>query len=300
MKRASLLFFAILCLIPVAACAPLTKSGEAVPVSAPATVSQQLKTAIDAGFPDWWKTQPKTAAEWKNFQQSRAEEAVKSLPALYKAFDVKSVKGEIARVPVFTLEPDILPQKNKDRILLHLHGGGYVLNQGEAAIPEGVLMAGIGKYKVISVDYRMAPEFPYPAALDDAMKVYKALLKTYPASHIGVFGTSTGGGMALALVLKAKQERLPLPGAIAPGTPWSDLTDSGDSYRVNEKVDNVLVAYDGWLKAAAKAYAAGHEMKDPLISPVYGDVSGFPPHPFGHGHTRPFFKQHSADAPKTA
>ena len=83
-------------------------------------------------------------------------------------------------------------------------------------------MAGYGGYKVISVDYRMPPDFPYPAALDDAMAVWKAALTMQKPENMAIFGTSTGGGMTLAMVLRAKQEHLPLPAAIAPGSPWSE------------------------------------------------------------------------------
>ena len=142
---------------------------------------------------------------------------------------------------------------------------------------EAIELAGFGGFKVISVDYRMPPDFPYPAAMDDAMAVYRAVLKTTKAKNIGIFGTSTGGGMTLAMVLRAKMEHLPLPGAIAPGTPWSDMTKTGDSFYANEMLDNVLVSDDGFLHAAALLYANGHDLKDPLLSPVYGDMHGFPP-----------------------
>lgn len=257
-------------------------------LEAPSTASAQLKQAIDFGLPDWWQTKPKNFEEWKNFQKIRNAEAMKRLPELMARLGVRSVGGELSGVPVFTLEPAEIPLRNRDRVLLHLHGGGYVLNGGEAGIGEGVFMAGIGKFRVVSVDYRMPPEFPFPAALDDAMKVYRSLLEKYPPSHIGIFGTSTGGGMTLALVIRAKHEGLPLPGAIAAGTPWSDLTMTGDSYATNEKIDNVLVGYDGWLEAAAEAYANGHDLKDPLLSPVYGEYKGFPPTILGTG-TRDLF-----------
>src|SRR6266478_4677036 len=94
---------------------------------------------------------------------------------------------------------------------------------------------------------------------------------------MAMFGTSTGGGMTLAMELRARTEGLPLPAATAPGTPWSDMTKTGDTFSTNEKVDNILVSNDGWLGDAAKLYANGHDLRDPQLSPVYGDLSGFPP-----------------------
>ena len=138
-------------------------------------------------------------------------------------------------------------------------------------------MAGDGHYKVISVDYRMPPEAYFPAAVDDAVTVYKAVLKDTPAKNIGVFGTSAGGALTLELVLRAREQGLPAPGALGSGTPMSDATKTGDSFYTNEKVDNILVSRDGFCDAATVIYAHGHDLKDPLISPVYGDMHGFPP-----------------------
>jgi acetyl esterase/lipase len=109
------------------------------------------------------------------------------------------------------------------------------------------------------------------------MAVYKAALKMAKPKNIGIFGTSTGGGMTLAMVLRAKSEGLPLPGAIAPGTPWADMTKTGDSYTANEMLDNVLVSDTGFLHAAALLYANGRDLTDPQFSPVNGDLDGFPP-----------------------
>jgi epsilon-lactone hydrolase len=173
-------------------------------------------------------------------------------------------------VKAFIVTPKVIPPRN--RVLVHVHGGAYVLSPGEAATKEAIELAGFGGFKVISVDYRMPPDFPYPAAMDDAMAVYRAVLKTTKAKNVGTFGTSTGGGMTLAMVLRAKLEHL-----IAPGTPWSDMTKTGDSFYANEMLDNVLVSDDGFLHAAALLYANGHDLKDPLLSPVYGDMHGFPP-----------------------
>src|SRR6202007_2511471 len=112
---------------------------------------------------------------------------------------------------------------------------------------------------------------------DDAMAVWKELVKTNDPRRMAIFGTSTGGAMTLAMVLRAKDEKLPRPAAIAPGTPWADIDKVGDTYESNEWVDNVLVTWDGWLGRAAKLYANGESLKNPYISPIYGDFKGFPP-----------------------
>lgn len=123
----------------------------------------------------------------------------------------------------------------------------------------------------------MPPEAYFPAALDDGMTVLKASQKITDPKNIAVFGTSAGGALTLEMVLKAKQEGLPPPAAIAPGTPMSDTTKVGDTFYTNELVDNVLVSRDGFCDAGAKVYANGRDLKDPLLSPVYGDMHGFPP-----------------------
>lgn len=243
----------------------------------PPTVSRELQKLIAAQPFPYWNDHPKSAHEWKTWADARGKEGAKGLDDLRKQLGVTVTPGNMDGVPIFTLTPKDLPKTHEDRVLLHLHGGGYVLGAGESGTQEAILMAGIGKFRVVYADYRMAPDFPYPAAIDDAMTVYRALLKTKSAKTIGVFGTSTGGGMTLILTLRAKVEGLPLPAAIAAGTPWTDLTKTGDSYFTNQGVDNVLVSYDGWLGDAARLYAGEHNLKDPMISPVYGDVRGFPP-----------------------
>lgn len=246
-------------------------------VPAPETVSPELRELIVAGPFPLWNIRPKNHAEWKAFAQSFADMVTPGLPALRKRMNVTVGRDTMAGVPVFVITPNTLSAQNAGRVLLNFHGGGYVLGAGESGTVEALFMAGIGGYRVVMPDYRMAPDFPYPAAIDDAIAVYRELLKTVPAEKIGVFGTSTGGGMSLVLALRARSEGLPLPAAIAAGTPWTDLAKTGDTYFTNDRLDNVLVSYDGWLGEAAKIYAGSHDMKDPMLSPVYGDVAGFPP-----------------------
>src|SRR5947209_1651838 len=139
------------------------------------------------------------------------------------------------------------------------------------------MMAGFAGFKVVSVDYRMPPDHPFPAALDDAVAVYRELLKTTQPGNIGIFGTSAGGSLTLTTLLRAKMDNLPMPGAIAPGTPTVDLTKTGDSLFTNAMVDNAVQTQDGFVAAAMSLYADGRDLKDPLLSPIYGDVRGFPP-----------------------
>ncbi len=275
MKLSKILAPAALAACLLAMSAGAQAAERALPV--PDTVSPELRQIIAADPGSGWNVHPKNSAEWKALVDDMARADEKALPALREHLGVSSAPGTIGGVPVFTLTPKNLPEANRDRVLLHLHGGGYVFGPGESGSQEGVMMAGIGGYRVIYVDYRLAPDFPFPAAIDDAMSVYRELLRTTPAERIGVLGTSPGGGMTRGLARRAREAGLPLPAALAAGTPWSDMSKTGDSYFANEGVDNLLVSYDGWLGDAARVYAGGRDLKDPMLSPVYGDVAGFPP-----------------------
>lgn len=242
-----------------------------------ADVSPEMQAMIGTPYPPHFNADPKTSAEWKELIDRRAKQAIANIPAMKAKLGVKVEETRLAGVHCYIVTPNKIALENRRRLLIHVHGGGYVFGPGEAALPEAIMMAGFGGYKVISVDYRMPPDFPYPAAMDDAMAVWKEVLKSHERHRLAIFGTSTGGAMTLAMVLRAKDEKLPLPAAIAPGTPWSDIDKIGDSYAGNEWVDNVLVTWDGWLGRAARLYANGTSLTNPYISPIYGDFKGFPP-----------------------
>jgi len=247
----------------------------ALPV--PDTVSPQMQAMIARSLDAPFNIAPQTTEEWKTRVDNAAAVTVAGLPKLREALGVTVEPTTIAGVKAFTVKPKSVPPGNGDRVLLHLHGGIRVLNPGEAGTREAILMAGLAGFKVISVDYRMPPDFPFPAALDDAFAVYREMLKTIAPQRIGVFGTSAGGSLTLTTLLRAKAEKLPMPGAIAAGTPTVDLSKTGDSLFTNAGVDNVLGTQDGFIRATALLYANGRDLKDPLLSPVYGDVHGFPP-----------------------
>ena len=245
-------------------------------ISAPSTVSPELLPLIAAPPPPW-NVHPQSVAEWQAFRDQFTTPTLAELPRIRQQLGVTLEHAVMGGVKINLLTPQTIAKENEQRVFLHFHGGGYVLNPGDAGTREATYMAAFGQGKVISVDYRLAPENPYPAALDDALAVYRELIATHAPDRVGVFGISAGGALTLALVLRAKAEGLPLPGAIAPGSPQSDMTKTGDTYMTLEFIDNFLVSYDGWLKDALAAYANGHEMTDPLLSPVYGDFGGLPP-----------------------
>jgi monoterpene epsilon-lactone hydrolase len=254
-----------------------TRDVPAKQLPVPDTVSPQIQKLIAAPLNPAYSQIPATPEEWK--KQIGAVEAatVKGLPALREALKVKVEPTTLDGVKAYLVTPETVPPRNRNRLLVHVHGGCFASFSGESATVEAIYMAGFGGFKVISVDYRVPPDHPYPAPLDDAMTAWKAATKMAKPKNMAIFGSSAGGNLTLAMVLRAKQEKLPLPGAIAPGTPMSDLTGAGDSFQTNAMVDNVLVAYGANCDKRAALYSAGHDPKDPLLSPVYGDLHGFPP-----------------------
>lgn len=161
---------------------------------------------------------------------------------------------------------------NADRgTVLAFHGGAYVLGVPETiSIP----VAKRGGPDVVSVDYRLAPEHAYPAAQDDALAVYRALLDTVGADKLVVMGDSAGGGLALTLLQGAAAEGLPMPAALVAMFPWGDLSLSGDSWTANQGRD-VLVHSE--IDQAAHSYAGDLDRNDPRVSPLFGSFAGFPP-----------------------
>jgi monoterpene epsilon-lactone hydrolase len=218
---------------------------------------------------------PKTAEEW--IALAKAPPVVSQmLVGLSNKFGITVVPEMLGGVQCYVITPKVVRPRNGNRVLLGLHGGGFYAGGGENGILESIVVAGLMGYRVIHVDYRMLPDHPFPAAIDDEMAVWKMVIKTNKPGNIGVFGTSAGGNLALSLVQRARKEGLPLPGALMLGSPWSDMSTSGDSYYTNDGVDN-MAANDDFGHAVVKLYANGRDLKDPLLSPVYGDFSGFPP-----------------------
>jgi monoterpene epsilon-lactone hydrolase len=246
----------------------------------PASVSPQLQRSISTlaasgGLTD--AQTPRTHAEWKAFIAHADQQTLASRPVLAGLFPHTEVCREIAGVTVREITPATLDPAKSGRRLVHFHGGGYALNAGEASTGEAVLAAHYAGTRAISVDYRTPPDHPFPAAVDDAVAVWRALLAEHAPSAMAAFGASAGGGLTLAMALKLKALGLPLPGALGCGTPWTDLTGASDSYRVNEGVDGIFSSLEGVARGLAQIYAGSTPLTDPLVSPVFGDFTGFPP-----------------------
>jgi acetyl esterase/lipase len=172
---------------------------------------------------------------------------------------------------------DIRPNDVEDdvHVYLDIHGGAFIYGSGATCRAMGIGTATRNATRAWAVDYRMPPDHPFPAALDDCLAAYRSLLEGRQADQIIVGGASAGGNLAAALVLRARDEGLPLPAGVVLLTPGVDLTGSGDSFQTNLGLDPLLRGNEA---GAFSLYAGEHDLTDPSISPLYGDFEkGFPP-----------------------
>jgi acetyl esterase/lipase len=170
----------------------------------------------------------------------------------------------------------VAPGAREDRVLVYLHGGGYCL--GGVATHRGLVarLSRTARLRVLSVDYRLAPEHPHPAAVVDAVAAVRfAYASGLAPSRVAVGGDSAGGGLALATLLRLRDAGLPLPAAGVCISPWTDLTGSGESVRTRADLDPLVDAED--LRILAAAYLGGGDPRAPLASPLFADLRGLPP-----------------------
>jgi monoterpene epsilon-lactone hydrolase len=188
---------------------------------------------------------------------------------LHPTIEVESV-GDVA---VYVVTPEGL--EADDGVYLDIHGGGFTIGAGAACRATAKFSAAQVQRTIWAPDYRMPPDHPYPAALDDCIAVYRRLLDVRPPERIVIGGGSAGGNLAAALVLRARDEGLPLPAALVLLTPEADLTESGDSFATLLGIDPVLRAS---LADSIALYADDHDLTHPYLSPLFGDFSPpFPP-----------------------
>lgn len=183
--------------------------------------------------------------------------------------DVDGIKGEWQI-------PDVIYQGLEDACFLYLHGGGYAFCSPLTHRPMTTAISKRAGIRVFSLDYRLAPEHPFPAPVDDAVAAYQWLLNQgIKSDRIIIAGDSAGGGLSMALMLSLKQRQIPLPAGAILLSPWTDMTLSGDSHISNGK--SCAMFNFEVIERGASTYLAGAAANDPLASPLWGDLSGLPP-----------------------
>lgn len=190
------------------------------------------------------------------------------------ADDVTCEPARIGGVPAEWISA---PGASDDRILFYLHGGGY--NMGSLNTHRELVsrLARAAQARALSIDYRLAPEHPHPAAIEDSVAAYRALLaEGIDSARIAIGGDSAGGGLTLATLVALRDAGDALPAAAVCLSPWTDLACAGESMINKADVDPIIVTVDA-IKLMAKRYAGGADLREPLISPLYADLGGLPP-----------------------
>jgi len=185
------------------------------------------------------------------------------------------VETQIAGLPVHIVTPEGMPEANKDKVLINLHGGSFNADSGSYA--ESIPVAGYSKMKVVAVLYRLAPEHPFPAGVDDGIAVYKELLKTYKPDHIAIYGTSAGAALTAEIAVRIKQLGLPMPAALGMFSTVDNFAFMDDSWSIY-----TLRGFAGHLDPPDGTihdpyYVGSTDLKDPVLSPIYADLHGLPP-----------------------
>ena len=170
----------------------------------------------------------------------------------------------------------VKPSRETPGVILYLHGGAYVAGSPRTHRNLTTRLAEATQHRVLAIDYRMAPEHPHPAAVEDAVAAFRFLLDTGSApNQIAVVGDSAGGGLTVALLIALKDAGLPLPGCAVPISPWTDLEGVGESWTTRADVDPMIDPDD--LRKKGAMYLGGADPHTPTAAPIYADLTGLPP-----------------------
>ncbi|MEZ4333197.1 MAG: alpha/beta hydrolase [Myxococcota bacterium] len=242
----------------------------------PAAVSIEARAFL--ATPPWGDAAPPPADAPMWAMRDATDVMMKQLSdAAAQVYPVEVEALSIAGVRCHLVKPKETAPENAGRVLMNLHGGGFVLGSG--CLVEAIPVAHDAKLPVLAVDYRLAPEHPYPAAVDDALAVYRAMLSHHRPDQIGVYGASAGGFLTAELIARLRREGVALPAAIGVFTAGGDLAEFGESARLfglSGFHGEPLLPLDH-PASERRAYLAGHDPTDPLVSPIRGDLRGWPP-----------------------
>jgi monoterpene epsilon-lactone hydrolase len=240
-------------------------------VPMPSTISSESQKWLEGlthkkGGTQTLEERRKTTDAWR---KSGSADARKHYPV--------NIEGRtIAGVPTDIITPLDMPEANRSRVLINLHGGGF--NADSGSLIEGDPIANLTKTQVVSVYYRLAPENPFPAAVEDVVAVYKELLKSYKPQSIGIFGTSAGATLSCEVAVRLKQLGLPLPAALGIFSGLGDFSRVGDSRQLF-----TLNGFPGTMDPIDAthlpdaAYVGKTDRRDPVLSPLFADLKGMPP-----------------------
>jgi acetyl esterase/lipase len=239
-------------------------------VPVPATVSPEAQRVLGRAMPDQGPPEPLAERRARTDAYTAGARVAWS-----KICPNQLVDDKIAGVPVHIVTPDGMPEANRDKVLLNLHGGGFDSDSG--SYTESIPIASYSNIKAVAVLYRLAPEHPFPAAVDDAVAVYKELLKTYKPDHIVIYGTSAGAILTAEVASRLKQLGLPMPAALGIFSGMGDFARNGDSISLY-----ALRGLSGHLDPPTPGqtlspYATTTDLRDPVLSPIYADLHGLPP-----------------------
>jgi epsilon-lactone hydrolase len=238
-------------------------------VSIPQTISPEAQRMLARQVPDAVPPESLAVRRERNTAANERERVAWS-----EICPTHIVETQMAGIPVHVVTPEEMPEANRDKVLMNLHGGGF--NADSGSYGESIPIARYTQMKVVAVLYRLAPEHPFPAGVDDAVTVYKELLKSYKPEHIAIYGTSAGAMMTAEVAVKLKQLGLPLPGALGFFSGTGDFARAGDSESLF-----TLSGLAGPLQPPNGRhdpyYAGTTSPTDPVLSPIYADLHGMPP-----------------------
>ena len=187
--------------------------------------------------------------------------------------DVVATGGQLGGVPVISVD---VPGTTTDGVILYFHGGFFAIGSAATSVGLASDLARQARMPVVTVDYRLAPEHPYPAAADDAMTAYRALLDSgQDVTRLALAGESAGANLALVTLAAIGRAGLPQPASAVLMSPWADLAGTGDSIKTKADVDPVITAEA--VRVRARDYLGGVDACDPAVSPVYASLAGLPP-----------------------
>ncbi|WP_108890975.1 alpha/beta hydrolase [Shimia sp. Alg240-R146] len=287
MKRRSILKIALTSALIAALSVPVIATAETAKpviqglpmaertVPVPVGVSPELAELIGSRQVETLGEVPATTDEWLALQSAFDAASIEGVERLLEMTGATFTTEDIAGVTTYRVTPSEIAPRWADTVFVHVHGGAFVFNGGKAAMTEAIWLAnGLG-VEVISVDYRRPPLHAFPAATDDVIAVWNEVIEQYDPNQIAMFGTSAGGNLTLSTVLQLRDMGAPLPGAIMAGTPAVDLAHASDSWKTMEGLDP-LGSRDGVIEGTFEVYSDGLDLEDPRLSPVYGDLDGFP------------------------